>query len=89
MAANPGLAGAAAGLSELHNRLLFVLMALLVYRTGTHIPVPGINPERLAALFDQQQGGILDLFNMFSRMLIRSRAPPENMLNRSRIPPCC
>ena len=66
MAANPGLAGAAAGLSELRNRLLFVLMALLVYRTGTHIPVPGINPERLAALFDQQQGGILDLFNMFS-----------------------
>ena len=67
MATNPGqLAGAAAGLSELRNRLLFVLMALLVYRTGTHIPVPGINPERLAALFDQQQGGILDLFNMFS-----------------------
>jgi preprotein translocase subunit SecY len=66
MAANPGLAGAAAGLSELRNRLLLVLMALLVYRTGTHIPVPGINPERLAALFDQQQGGILDLFNMFS-----------------------
>jgi preprotein translocase subunit SecY len=67
MATNPGqLAGAAAGLSELRSRLVFVLMALLVYRTGTHIPVPGINPERLAALFDQQQGGILDLFNMFS-----------------------
>jgi preprotein translocase subunit SecY len=67
MATPPGqLAGSAAGLSELRNRLLFVLIALLVYRTGTHIPVPGINPERLAALFDQQQGGILDLFNMFS-----------------------
>ena len=67
MASNPGqLAGAAAGLSELRSRLLFVLIALLVYRAGTHIPVPGINPERLAALFDQQQGGILDLFNMFS-----------------------
>ncbi|MEM8766174.1 MAG: preprotein translocase subunit SecY [Pseudomonadota bacterium] len=67
MASNPGqLAGAASGLSELRSRLLFVLMALLVYRAGTHIPVPGINPERLAALFDQQQGGILDLFNMFS-----------------------
>ncbi|MFM8354952.1 MAG: preprotein translocase subunit SecY, partial [Gammaproteobacteria bacterium] len=36
------------------------------YRVGTHIPVPGINPDRLAALFEQQQGGILDLFNMFS-----------------------
>ena len=57
MASNPGqLAGAAAGLSELRDRLLFVLMALLVYRAGTHIPVPGINPERLAALFEQQIG---------------------------------
>ena len=60
------MAGVQAGLSELRSRLLFVLFALLVYRVGTHIPVPGINPERLAALFDQQQGGILDLFNMFS-----------------------
>ncbi|MCZ6852552.1 MAG: preprotein translocase subunit SecY [Gammaproteobacteria bacterium] len=60
------LAGVQAGLTELRNRLLFVFFALLIYRMGTHIPVPGINPERLAALFDQQQGGILDLFNMFS-----------------------
>ncbi len=60
------LAGVQAGLTELRNRLLFVFFALLVYRMGTHIPVPGINPERLAAMFDQQQGGILDLFNMFS-----------------------
>lgn len=67
MATNPGqLAGVQAGLSELRSRLLFVLMALLVYRIGTHIPVPGINPVRLEALFNQQQGGILDLFNMFS-----------------------
>jgi len=67
MATPPGqLAGVQAGLSELRGRLLFVLLALLVYRIGTHIPVPGINPVRLAALFDQQQGGILDLFNMFS-----------------------
>jgi preprotein translocase subunit SecY len=67
MAANPGqLAGVQAGLSELRGRLLFVFVALLVYRAGTHIPVPGINPDRLSALFDQQQGGILDLFNMFS-----------------------
>jgi len=67
MATNPGqLAGVQAGLSELRGRLLFVLFALLVYRVGTHIPVPGINPVRLQQLFDQQQGGILDLFNMFS-----------------------
>jgi len=67
MARNPGqLAGVQAGLSELRGRLLFVLFALLVYRVGTHIPIPGINPERLAQLFSQQQGGILDMFNMFS-----------------------
>ena len=54
------------GLGELRRRLLFVLFALLVYRIGTHIPVPGINPDQLRDLFDSQQGGILDLFNMFS-----------------------
>ena len=54
------------GLSELRKRLLFVLFALLVYRIGTHIPVPGINPDQLRNLFDANQGGILDVFNMFS-----------------------
>jgi len=54
------------GLTELRQRLMFVLLAIVVYRVGSHIPVPGINPERLRALFDQNQGGILDLFNMFS-----------------------
>ena len=67
MAANPqALASSSGGLAELRSRLLFVLLALLAYRTGTHIPVPGINPDRLAQLFDQSQGGMLDLFNMFS-----------------------
>ena len=60
-----GLAGAQAGLSELRSRLLFVLFALLVYRIGTHIPVPGINPDALKNLFEQNQGGILELVNMF------------------------
>lgn len=60
------LAGAQKGVQELVHRLLFVLVALLIYRIGTHIPVPGIDPDRLRALFEQQQGGILDLFNMFS-----------------------
>ena len=60
------LAGAQAGVQELLRRLLFVLIALLVYRVGTHIPVPRIDPERLRALFAQNQGGILELFNMFS-----------------------
>lgn len=65
-----GAAGAATasggGLSELRSRLWYVLVAIVVYRVGSHIPVPGINPERLSALFDQNQGGIIDLFNMFS-----------------------
>jgi preprotein translocase subunit SecY len=53
-------------LTELRARLLFVVGALLVYRIGTFIPVPGVNPEALAILFDQNQGSILDMFNMFS-----------------------
>ncbi len=53
-------------LTELRQRLLFVVMALLVFRIGTFIPVPGVNPDALAVLFDQQQGSILDMFNMFS-----------------------
>jgi preprotein translocase subunit SecY len=59
-------AGAGKGFAELRSRLWFVFLALLVYRIGAHIPVPGINPDRLAALFDQNQGTILSLFNMFS-----------------------
>ncbi len=59
-------AGVQSGLGELKSRLLFVLLAIVVYRIGAHIPVPGINPDRLAALFDQNQGTILSLFNMFS-----------------------
>ena len=51
---------------DLRRRLIFLLLALIVYRIGTHIPVPGINPDQLAQLFEGQQGGILSLFNMFS-----------------------
>lgn len=51
---------------DLTRRLLFLLLALVVYRIGTHIPVPGIDPDRLGQLFQQQSGGILSLFNMFS-----------------------
>jgi preprotein translocase subunit SecY len=52
--------------SELKARLLFVLGAFIVYRVGAHIPVPGIDPKALAAMFAQQSGSILDMFNMFS-----------------------
>lgn len=54
------------GLRELKQRLLFVFIGILVYRIGAHIPVPGLDPVRLAELFSQQKGGILSLFNMFS-----------------------
>ncbi|MEM9316738.1 MAG: preprotein translocase subunit SecY, partial [Pseudomonadota bacterium] len=59
-------AGNRAGLGELFARLRFVLVAIIVYRIGTHIPVPGIDPNQLAALFNQNQGTILGLANMFS-----------------------
>jgi preprotein translocase subunit SecY len=51
---------------DLKKRLLFLLLALVVFRVGAHIPVPGIDPVKLAELFQSQQGGILGLFNMFS-----------------------
>ncbi|MDA7786182.1 preprotein translocase subunit SecY [Gammaproteobacteria bacterium] len=54
------------GMSDLWKRLRFVFMAIVVYRIGTHIPIPGIDPDRLAQLFEQNQGTILDMFNMFS-----------------------
>lgn len=47
-------------------RLRFVLLAIIIYRVGTHIPVPGMNPDQIAAMFDQSQGTVLGLFNMFS-----------------------
>ena len=52
--------------AELRSRLLFVLGAFFVYRVGAHIPVPGIDPQALKIMFDQQSGSILDMFNMFS-----------------------
>ena len=51
---------------DLRRRLLFLLGALVVYRLGAHIPVPGIDPTQLQQLFKSQSGGILNLFNMFS-----------------------
>jgi len=53
-------------MGDLKRRLWFLLGALVVYRVGTFIPVPGIDPAELAKLFRQNQGGILDMFNMFS-----------------------
>src|SRR5256714_1729947 len=64
-APNPQL-GKTGKYGDLKKRLLFLLGALVVFRIGAHIPVPGIDPIRLAELFQSQQGGILGLFNMFS-----------------------
>ncbi len=51
---------------DLRRRIIFLLMALVVYRIGAHIPVPGIDPVQLQQVFNSQSGGILNLFNMFS-----------------------
>src|SRR3569833_679033 len=65
MANTPKLAKSAAS-GFPWNRLWFLLAALIVYRIGAHIPVPGIDPTQLSQLFKQNQGGILGMFNMFS-----------------------
>ncbi len=65
MAANLALGGGQK-FGDLKRRLVFLLLALIVYRIGTFIPVPGIDPAQLANLFKNQKGGILDMFNMFS-----------------------
>jgi len=68
MAKKPNMSGdgVGAGLGELKARLLFLLFAILVYRIGTHIPVPGIDPAQLANMFSQNEDTFLGLFNMFS-----------------------
>jgi len=64
--AQDNLLGAFSKTGELKGRILFVLGAIVVYRLGAHIPVPGIDPLVLKKLFDSQSGGILGMFNMFS-----------------------
>ena len=53
-------------MTELRQRILFVLGALVVFRIGTHIPVPGVDPTAVAAMFEQTRGSIVDVFNMFT-----------------------
>jgi len=66
LAAIPNTVGKGGKFGDLTRRLWFLLGALVVYRIGAHIPVPGIDPNVLADLFNSQQGGILGMFNMFS-----------------------
>ncbi|WP_108649092.1 preprotein translocase subunit SecY [Dongshaea marina] len=67
MAKKPGqVAKPQGGLGELKSRLLFVLIAIIVFRAGSYVPIPGIDASVLAQLFQKQQGTIVELFNMFS-----------------------
>lgn len=66
MATSSAQAAKSPKFGDLRRRLTFLLLALIVYRIGSHVPVPGINPDQLTELFKGQQGGILSLFNMFS-----------------------
>ena len=59
-------ASSGGGFAELRSRLLFVLLAIVVYRIGAHVPVPGIDSDQLTALFKANGGTILGMFNMFS-----------------------
>jgi preprotein translocase subunit SecY len=63
---NAGTAAAGGKFGELRQRLVFLVLALLVFRLGAHIPVPGIDPDQLAQLFAGQKDGILGMFNLFS-----------------------
>ena len=66
MARSSATAAGSGQLSELRQRILFVLGAIVVFRVGTHIPIPGVDPAAVAALFAQTRGSIVDVFNMFS-----------------------
>jgi len=66
VATSPNQLAKSGKFGDLRRRLVFLLLALVVYRIGAHIPVPGIDPNQLQQLFKGQQGGILSLFNMFS-----------------------
>ncbi|UXY16575.1 preprotein translocase subunit SecY [Chitiniphilus purpureus] len=60
------MASASSKFADLKKRIWFLIGALIVYRIGAHIPVPGINPDELKQLFDSSQTGLLNMFNMFS-----------------------
>ncbi len=66
MATNANQLAKSGKFGDLRRRVVFLLLALVVYRIGAHIPVPGIDPVALQQLFKSQSGGILNLFNMFS-----------------------
>ena len=66
-----GSLGGVGKFTELRQRLLFLAGAMIVYRIGCFIPVPGVNPEAMLHLMDSQKGTIVDMFNMFSGGALR------------------
>ena len=66
MAQGGGIGSGLGKFTELRQRLLFVLGALIIYRIGCFVPVPGVNPDAMMQMMQQQGGGIVDMFNMFS-----------------------
>jgi len=62
----PGANQSSSGLADLKARLIFLLFAIFIFRLGSYIPVPGLNPQRLADLFNAQQNNIVGLFNILS-----------------------
>ena len=84
MATNATTLAKSGKFGDLRRRLVFLLLALVVYRIGTHIPVPGIDPNQMAELFKTQGGGILNLFNMFSGGALRDEGSPALKCEHSR-----
>ncbi len=70
MATSPAAMANQKGLGELWTRLKFLLLAIIVYRVGSHIPVPGIDPARLESIFNQTQNTIFGMANMFVFLLV-------------------
>ena len=82
LAANINL-GAFSKATELKKRLWFTLGALVVYRLGTFIPIPGVDPVIMQDIFQQNAGGILGMFDMFAGGALGSRADDAGSLGRS------
>ena len=66
MTAKLGSELSSGGLKELRSRIIFVVVGIVIFRLGAYIPIPGLDPARLSALFSQHSGGLLGMFNMFS-----------------------
>ena len=69
---------------DLRNRILFTILILAIYRLGTFVPLPGIDPEQLQIMMESNQKGLLGMFNVFACLLYTSPSPRD--LSTSRMP---